>query len=82
MRPPNRDMLVLVKDDFMDADLIKVELERIHKLLQEFETLDTVSKAHEVYDLNRFKKIRDTNGVERFMRERKLKPFIFISNNN
>lgn len=82
MKAPNRDMLVLVKDEFLDSDLIKVELERIHQLLISFETFDNVCMAHEVMDLNRFKKIRNADGVRKVMMERQTKPFVFISNKN
>jgi ERCC4-type nuclease len=82
MKAPNRDMLVLVKDEFLDSDLIKVELERIHQLLISFETFENVCKAHEVFDLNRYKKIKKADGVRKVMMERQTKAFVFISNNN
>lgn len=82
MKVPNRDMLVLVKDEFLSDDSIQIELERINRLLVSFETLENLCKAHEVFDLNRYKRITKTMQVKKIFNASEVKPFIFIINKN
>ena len=82
MKAPNRDMLVLVKEQGVSSEYIQMEMERIHKLLISFETIDRLVNAHEVMDLNRYKRLNKYNAVVRVMQETNLKPFIFIVNKN
>jgi phosphoenolpyruvate carboxylase len=82
MKAPNRDMLVLVKEQGVSSEYIQMEMERIHQLLISFETIDRLVNAHEVMDLNRYKRLNKYNAVVRVMQETNLKPFIFIVNKN
>ena len=43
MKTPNRDLLVLVKDEFDNEISMERELERLNRLLYQFETLDTIA---------------------------------------
>lgn len=82
MRSPNRDLLVLVKDEFLSSHAMELELERIHQLLVSFETAENLCRAHEVFDMNRYKKISKLQAIQNVMRERVLKPFVFVINKN
>lgn len=82
MKAPNRDILVLVKDQMQNSDLINQELERIHQMLISFETLYTICKAHEVLDLNSFRKKDSLDSICREMREGYSRPFVFVCNKN
>jgi hypothetical protein len=82
MKLPNRDVLFLVKDEFKDDELIKIELEWIHHLLMSFETSVNVCKVHEIHDLNRYKKISRHSGVEKVLYSEKINPFVFVFNKN
>ncbi len=59
MKTPNRDLLVLVKDDRLDKDAIEFELEQLNQLLFVFETVDNFCVAHEVFDMNKYKIIHN-----------------------
>jgi hypothetical protein len=63
MKTPNRDLLVLVKDEFDNENSMERELEKLNRLLFQFETLDTISVAHEIFDLNQGKVIEKTSQV-------------------
>ena len=82
MRTPNRDLLVLVKDDRLDKDAIEFELEQLNQLLFFFETVDNFCVAHEVFDLNKYKIIHNARVIREVMNRKELKPFVFISNKN
>ena len=82
MKTPNRDLLVLVKDEFDSEHSMEVELEKLNRLLFQFETLDTISVAHEIFDLNIGKIIEQTKQVSAVLNQKKLKPFQFACNKN
>lgn len=82
MKVPNRDMLVLVKDEFLSDDSIQQELERINRLLLSFETSENLCDAHEVFDMNRYKRITKAIQLKKIMNTLELKPFVFIINKN
>jgi hypothetical protein len=82
MKTPNRDLLVLVKDEFDNENSMERELEKLNRLLFQFETLDTISVAHEIFDLNQGKVIEKTSQVRMVLNQKKLKPFQFACNKN
>jgi len=82
MKTPNRDLLVLVKDEFDSEHSMERELEKLNRLLFQFETLDTISVAHEIFDLNKGKIIEQTSQVRTVLNQKKLKPFQFACNKN
>ncbi|HYC28478.1 MAG TPA: hypothetical protein VEB42_06670 [Chitinophagaceae bacterium] len=82
MKTPNRDLLVLVKDEFDSEHSMEMELEKLNRLLFQFETLDTISVAHEIFDLNVGKILEQTKQVRSVLNQKKLKPFQFACNKN
>jgi hypothetical protein len=82
MKVPNRDMLVLVKDEFLSDDSIQHELEKINRLLVSFETSENLCAAHEVFDLNSYKKVTKIFKLQQILNTEELKPFMFIINKN
>jgi hypothetical protein len=82
MKTPNRDLLVLVKDEFLDNDEMEFELQQLNQLLLSFETMDNFCVAHEIFDLNRYKIIHDSKFIQRVIKQKELKPFEFICNKN
>jgi hypothetical protein len=82
MKTPNRDLLVLVKDEFLNNDDMEFELEKLNQLLLSFETMDKFCVAHEIFDMNKFKIIHDSTIIQRIIKQKDLKPFEFICNKN
>ena len=82
MKTPNRDLLVLVKDDRLDKEAIEFELEQLNQLLFVFETVDNFCVAHEVFDLNRYRIVHNAKKIKQVMNQKELKPFEFIFNKN
>jgi len=58
------------------------EVELLNDLLFQYETLDNFCKAHEVFDLNRYRIYRKQESVQQIARQRELHPFQFLCNKN
>ena len=82
MKTPNRDLLVLVKDEYHNERMMQRELQELNRLLYHFETLDTIAVAHEVFDMNRGRIIERFSGVRKVLSNKVLKPFQFACNKN
>ena len=82
MKTPNRDLLVLVKDESFDKKAMENELEQLNRLLIRFETIENICMAHEVFDLNRYRIMMKPRFVQKQIQRKEIKPFIFICNKN
>ncbi|MBI1780577.1 MAG: hypothetical protein HYR66_04325 [Sphingobacteriales bacterium] len=82
MRKQHRDLLVLIKNQSHIPHSIDVEVEMLHELLYDVETMENLCVASEIIDLTRFALITKPNLVARVLRQRELKPFQFVNNKN
>lgn len=82
MKTPNRDLLVLVKDESFDKKTMENELEQLNRLLIRFETIENICLAHEVFDMNRYRIIHKARKVQKLIHHKEIKPFVFICNKN
>ena len=82
MKSPNRDLLVLLKDEYMSEHAIEREVERLNALLFTVESFDNISVAHEMIDLNKYKIFQERKMIMQALREKELKPFVFLFNMN
>ena len=82
MKTKNRDLLVLLKDDFRTEKAIENELERLNELLLKTETMINFCVANEILDFNRYQIYQEYNKILKVLNQDKLKPFQFICNKN
>lgn len=82
MKTPNRDLLVLLKDEFQSNLAIEIELEQLNEILFLIETVDNYCTVSEIFDLNRYTIIDDRKKLARLLDKPSLKPFQFIFNKN
>ena len=82
MKSPNRDLLVLLKDEYMSEQSIEQEVELLNEMLFHVESMENFCKAHEVIDLNRYKIYQKSKQIIHVVRQREIRPFQFISNKN
>ncbi len=75
-------MLVLVKDEHMNEHLMEQELEQLNDLLFHFETIESFCVAHEVFDINKHKTLYKKDTMQKIVRQKDLRPFVFICNKN
>ena len=82
MKTPDRDLLVLMKDEFATEQFMAFELEQLNDLLYQYETLENFCVAHEVFDLNNYKILSGSKYIQRIVRQQEMKPFQFLCNKN
>lgn len=82
MNNPNRDLLVLFNQEIMSPQAIEHEVEMLHRLLYSIEGLDSLVIAHEIIDLNKYRIINKHHLLRNIIRNRDLKPFVFLNCKN
>ena len=82
MKATNRDLLVLVKNEYASDQFMQQEVELINDLLLHYETMNNFCRAHEVFDFNRNKILRKHQQIHQIARQPELKPFQFLCNKN
>jgi hypothetical protein len=82
MKSPNRDLLVLVKDEYASERFMEQELEQLNDLLFHYETIDNFCVAHEVFDMNRYKIVRNQKSLRQIARLQEMRSFQFLCNKN
>jgi len=78
----NRDLLVLTKYEVPDPIAMEQEIVFLNKLLFSVENLHTFCIVNEIIDVNKYKIIRKPHLIRQIIRERNIKPFVFIFNKN
>ncbi len=76
----NRDIMVMLKDEFMTEHDIQQEVEMLNKLLIDAESPESFCTAHELVDRNRI-----TSKPKKILKEShffNLRPFRFLINKN
>lgn len=82
MKKPNRDLLVLVKDERLNEAAMEFELEQLNQILLALETVECLCVVHEVFDLNKYKILAKEKQIRQVLQKKELRPFVFISNKN
>ncbi len=80
MKMPNRDLLVLLKSEFMSPRAIELEVECLNDMLRSTESDEQFCRAHELVDRNHI-----TNNHKKLLkaiRYTELKQFRFLINKN
>ena len=82
MNEANRDLLLLHRAAELSEEEIAREVELLNTLLYHTENWETFCKANEILDINRHKIIADPVRIQRILREKRTKPFVFTNNKN
>ncbi len=80
MKMPNRDLLVLLKSEFMSQKAIEQEVECLNDMLRSTESDDQFCKAHELVDRNRI--TGNPKRILKAIRFTELRQFRFLINKN
>jgi hypothetical protein len=80
MKTPNRDLLVLLKNEFASQQAIEQELQSINHMLIQAESTEQFCRAHELAD--RYRITSKPKRILRAIRFTELKPFRFLINKN
>ncbi|HLF47565.1 MAG TPA: hypothetical protein VI548_14135 [Chitinophagaceae bacterium] len=76
MKPFDRDLLVLLKTEFMTDHAIEHEFEKLHYLVRNFESPEVFVSCHELVDRNRVTH-KESKLINVFYQQ-ELKPFRFL----
>jgi hypothetical protein len=82
MNKPNRNLLVLFNQELTNPHAMEHQVDMLHELLYNLEHSNQIIASHEVIDLNKFKVINAPVHICKIIRQRKLKPFVFLNNKN
>ena len=82
MNSSNRDLLVLFNQELMTQQAIEHEVEMLHQLLYTIERIENLVIAHEIIDLNKYKVINKSLHLRKLIRNKELKPFVFLNCKN
>ena len=66
----------------MTPQSIEHEVELLHRLLYNLERVENLVIAHEIIDLNRYRIINKPFQLHKLIRQRELKPFVFLNCKN
>ncbi len=80
MKIPNRDLLVLLKNEFMSQQAIDQEVECLNHILHEAEGDEHFCRAHEL--VNRLRITTNPKKILKAIRFSELRPFHFLINKN
>ena len=80
MKTPNRDLLVLLKNEFASQRAIEHEVECLNHILIKAESFEQFCMAHELVERNRI--TSRPKKILRAIRFNELKPFRFLINKN
>lgn len=82
MNNSNRDLLVLFNQELMTPQAIENEVELLHEILYTVENIENIVTAHEVIDVNKYKIYTTPQQLIGIIRQRELKPFVFLNCKN
>lgn len=77
---PNRDIMVLLKHEFMSELALQQEVENLNKILIQTESSDSFCIAHELVNRNRI--ISNKKKLLKESNFHTLRPFVFLINKN
>ena len=80
MKSPKRDILVVVRNQFLDDKAISQEVECLNEILRRVESNDVFCIAHEIAD--RYRISSKPRRILKAIRFLQLKPFCFLLNKN
>ncbi len=78
----NRDLMVVLRENHTDAEWLNAETEWLNKMLNRVELTSNLARSCEVLNLSRFKIEKKYDRVLKALKEKSLKPFIFVFNKN
>jgi len=76
MKANDRDLLVLLKNEFMSRSAIEQEVEQLNAILLHVELPEQLCRAHELVHRNRI--TQNPQKIQTALRQPELKPFWFL----
>ncbi len=77
-----RDLLVLLNNEFRSRSAIEQEVEWLHDVLFHVESIENFCIAHELIHVNKNKVYQEHHKIRREVQRKKETPFVFLNNKN
>jgi len=71
-----------MKEDALSQEAMEHEVEVLNSILYSVESLHSFCVANEIIDVNHYKIIQKPHLIQKTIREKGHKPFVFVSNKN
>lgn len=78
----SRDLMVVSRTAALSTELLQIEAEGLHKLLDTIEASPNLAICCEIINLARYRIEKRREKVIKILQQRELQPFIFIFNKN
>lgn len=82
MKEANRDILVLSNQAHLSREELERQVAELTIVLYHAEQWESFCLANEVIDINRYKIIQKPYLIEKILRDKAGRPFVFICNKN
>lgn len=82
MKAPERDLMILFKQELMSPQSLEKEMTFLNLLLFNVEKLSYLSASFELIDIARGRIIRKPFAIKSYFKSRDSKPFVFPVNRN
>lgn len=76
-----REIIIVGENLIGDFDKRQLHVKKLQKLLTFSETIDAISTANEIIDVNKYRHIRKKHLVQKTIKDNH-KPFVFLVNKN
>lgn len=78
----NRDLMVVMRAAHSDAEMLYAETEWLNAVLNQVESTANLARCSEVINIPRYKVERKYEQVLKALKQKELKPFVFLFNRN
>ena len=82
MQRPNRDLLVLLKQELMTPQAMEHQVDLLHELLYKVESLESLITVHEIINVNNYRASSSPFLLRNLFLKRKSAPFVFLNCKN
>lgn len=82
MYQPGRDLLVLLKQETMTPQAMEYQIDWLHEILQQVESIESLVSAHEIININQYKISNNIRKLQAILSTNTPKPFVFLNCKN
>ncbi|MFZ4770927.1 MAG: hypothetical protein ACOYLO_12170 [Ferruginibacter sp.] len=82
MYQPGRDLLVLLKQETMTPQAMEYQIDWLHEILQQVESIESLISAHEIININQYKISNNIRKLQAVLSTNTQQPFVFLNCKN
>jgi hypothetical protein len=82
MYKPGRDLLVLLKQELMTPQAMEYQIDWLHGILHQVESIESLIAAHEIININQYRITNNPNKLRAILSKHPLNAFVFLNCKN